>query len=143
MSHPVHHYPVTILEKHLDTFGHVNNATYLSLFEEARWDWITRGGFGLLEIKQRGQGPTILDCSVKFLRELINRESIVIRSWGERYVGKIATVRQDMVRNQDEVCASAEFTIALFDVRARKLIEPTDEWLSAVGWSRSEWTPKS
>jgi len=143
MPHQVHEYPVTILEKHLDTFGHVNNATYLSLFEEARWDWITRGGFGLAEIKQRGQGPTLLECSIKFLRELVNREPIVIRSWGETYVGKIATVRQDMVRNQGEVCASAEFTIALFDVRARRLIDPTDEWLSAVGWSRSDWTPKN
>ncbi|HXS18999.1 MAG TPA: hypothetical protein VN764_17495, partial [Polyangiaceae bacterium] len=85
----------------------------------------------------------LLECSIKFLRELVNREPIVIRSWGETYVGKIATVRQDMVRNQGEVCASAEFTIALFDVRARRLIDPTDEWLSAVGWSRSDWTPKN
>ena len=43
-------YPLTILEKHLDSFGHVNNATYLHLYEEARWDFITKRGFGLARV---------------------------------------------------------------------------------------------
>ena len=30
-------YKVKIRESHLDTLGHVNNAVYLVLFEEARW----------------------------------------------------------------------------------------------------------
>ncbi len=32
-----HEYHLLILEKHLDTFGHVNNASYLEILEEARW----------------------------------------------------------------------------------------------------------
>ena len=34
-------YHTQIKEKDLDTLGHVNNAKYLELFEEARWDFIT------------------------------------------------------------------------------------------------------
>lgn len=143
MGERIHEYSLTILERHLDTFGHVNNATYLQLLEEARWDWITRGGYGLAEVKKRAQGPTILECNLKFLKELTNREHITIRSWGESYVGKIALVRQDILRKDGEQCLLAEFSIGLFDVQARKLIEPTDEWLACVGWSRAEWQPKA
>ena len=38
MEWKVFTYPLLIKETYLDTFGHVNNATYLTLFEEARWD---------------------------------------------------------------------------------------------------------
>ena len=37
----VHEYALVIREQHLDTFGHVNNAKYLEILEEARWDLIT------------------------------------------------------------------------------------------------------
>lgn len=37
MLGPIHEYPVVIREHHLDTFGHVNNAAYLDILEEARW----------------------------------------------------------------------------------------------------------
>lgn len=138
----IHEYPITIVEKHLDTFGHVNNATYLQLFEEARWEWITEGGYGLAEVKKRGQGPTLLECTVKFKRELVNRETIVIRSWTESYVGKIALVRQSMVRPDAQVCCTADFVMALFDVQERKLIKPTDAWLACVGLTPADWKAK-
>ena len=32
----MHTYKLRIIETHLDMFGHVNNATYLQIFEEAR-----------------------------------------------------------------------------------------------------------
>ena len=43
---------IVIREEHLDTFGHVNNARYLEIFEQARWDFITDNGFGLDYIEQ-------------------------------------------------------------------------------------------
>ena len=44
----VHDYQLVIREQHLDTFGHVNNAKYLEILEEARWDLITGNGYGLM-----------------------------------------------------------------------------------------------
>ena len=44
---PIFEYQVLIQEVHLDSFGHVNNAAYVMLYEEARWDFITKQGFGL------------------------------------------------------------------------------------------------
>ena len=129
----VHEYPIVIREQHLDTFGHVNNAKYLELFEEARWDLITRNGYGLDEIRRRGVGPVVLEAALKFQRELRNRQAIVIKSWTESYTGKIARFTQHMVDEQGAVCCEGGFVFGLFDLTARKLIPPTAEWLRAVG----------
>lgn len=138
ISGAVQEYRLLIHEAHLDTFGHVNNATYLALFEEARWDWLTKGGYGLKEIRETQQGPTILECSLQFRREVTNRQEVLIRSWVASYVGKIAEVHQQMWRagaSTDEplLCCEAKFVMALFDLKARKLIPPTPRWWVCCG----------
>lgn len=128
-----HLYEVLIHERHLDTFGHVNNATYLDILEEARWDLITRNGFGLDEIKRRQQGPTILEINLRFMREITNRQRITIKSWTDSYTGKICKFTQQMLNEQGEVSCEGKFTVALFDLHARKLLAPTPEWKRALG----------
>jgi len=130
---PVHEYRVLIIERHLDTFGHVNNATYLDLFEAARWDWITGNGFGLDRIRELQQGPTVLEITLRFKRELRNRQQIVIRTWLESYEGKICTVLQEMRDDANELCCEGRFLCGLFDMKARRLLAPTPGWLTAVG----------
>lgn len=53
-------YKKTIIESDLDFYGHVNNARYLSLFEEARWDFATNNGFGFEDIKVSDVGFVVL-----------------------------------------------------------------------------------
>lgn len=134
----VHEFRVMIHEQHLDTLGHVNNATYLQLFEEARWDLITGNGYGLGEIMRRQVGPVILEAALKFQRELRNRQTIVIKSWTDSYVGKIARFTQHMVDEQGAVCCEGLFVFGLFDLKARRLMEPTADWLRAVGIPATE-----
>ncbi len=125
-------YPITIKEHHLDTFGHVNNAVYLTLFEEARWEIITKNGFGLKKIRESGLGPTILEVKLCFFKEICLREQITIETQLMSYEGKVGKLSQKMMRD-NEVCCTADFLFGLFDLRARKLIPPTDEWLVAIG----------
>jgi len=134
----VHLYEVLILERHLDTFGHVNNAVYLDLFEAARWDLIDRNGYGLSEIQRRAQGPTILEINIRFQREIKNRQRITIKTWMEAYPGKVGKLKQQMVNEAGEVCCDATFSMGLFDLTARKLLKPTPEWLRAVGLSEAD-----
>jgi acyl-CoA thioester hydrolase len=129
----VHEYRMRILESHLDTFGHVNNAAYMEVLEEARWDLITRNGYGLEEVHRRRIGPVILDVRLRFVKELRNRQAIVIRSWTESYSGKIGKFAQQILDETGEVCCDALFTIGLFDLEARRLIRPTPEWVRAMG----------
>ncbi len=128
----VFNYPVLIKEQHLDTFGHVNNATYLTLFEEARWEWITQNGYGIRKIRETGLGPTVLQITIRYLKELRLRQEIVIESQMISYEGKVGVISQKMVRD-GEICCTAEFTIGLFSVSERKLVVPTEDWLLAIG----------
>ena len=56
-----HEWSFQVLESHLDSFNHMNHATYFQIFEQARWELITSRGFGLKEIIETQIGPTILD----------------------------------------------------------------------------------
>jgi acyl-CoA thioester hydrolase len=129
----VHDKTITISESHLDSFGHLNNARYLELFEQARWDLITERGFGIEVIRRTGTGPTILEVTVKFLRELAPRETVVIRTELVSYERKVGKIRQQMLKGDGTVACEAIFTFGLFDVERRKLIDPTPEWAFAVG----------
>ncbi len=125
-------YPVVIKESYLDAFGHVNNAMYLTLYEEARWELITNNNFGLDEIVKTGMGPTILEIKLKFLKELRLRDEIVIETKVKSYGDITGIIEQKMLRGA-EVCSEAELMIGLFNLKKRKLVAPTEEWLNAVG----------
>lgn len=126
-------YELTILESHLDTFGHVNNATYLSLFEQARWEAITQRGYGLSEVINRRVGPTLLEVTLKFQREIKLRERIKIKTEVVSHKGKITILRQTMLNQRGEDACVADFVIGLFDLTTRRLVEPTPEWAYALG----------
>jgi acyl-CoA thioester hydrolase len=133
MLGPIHEYPVVIREHHLDTFGHVNNAAYLDILEEARWDLITRNGYGLDEVHRLKVGPTVLEVRIRFVREIRNRQRVTIRTWLESYSGKIGKLAQQIRDEKDELCTDALFTIGLFDMTSRRLVRPTPEWIAALG----------
>ena len=133
-SNKIFKYKILIKESHLDSFGHVNNAVYAQLYEEARWDFITKNGFGLEEIQKQQIGPIILDLEIRFKREIKNREVITIESQARELVGnKIIILEQRMLNENGKVSSEALFTVGLFDMKSRKLIQATPEWLLAVG----------
>jgi len=131
----LHEKAIVISEAHLDSFGHMNNARYLELFEQARWDLITERGFGMDTIRRTRTGPTILEIQVKFLRELAPREPVVIRTDFVSYQRKIGRLRQVIVKADGTPACEGVFVFGLFHLDERKLIEPTPEWLHAVGAS--------
>jgi YbgC/YbaW family acyl-CoA thioester hydrolase len=132
----VFEYDVLIREMHLDSFGHVNNAAYVMLYEEARWDFITKNGFGLDYILKNQVGPVILDLNVRFKRELKNRDKIKITSKTIEIISpKIMVLEQMMINSEGKVASEAKFTVGFFDMQARKLIDASPEWLRACGAS--------
>jgi len=125
-------YPITIREHHLDTFGHVNNATYLELYEEARWELITENGYGLDKVRATGIGPVILDIHIRFLKELRLRETITIHSQTLDYSTKVVVIKQWITNSKGDICSDIELKIGMFDTKQRKLVEPSEDWLKAI-----------
>ncbi len=128
---------VLIRETHIDFLGHVNNATYLQIFEEARWDYITKNGYGVAQILHHKKGPVMLDCHISFLKELHVRDKITVTLENviteEKPNQKVFKLRQQMINAQGEIACEATFSYGLFDTESRRLIEPTPEWKKAMG----------
>ncbi|HEX3777941.1 MAG TPA: thioesterase family protein [Polyangiaceae bacterium] len=133
MAERVFEQTIVIREQHLDTFGHVNNARYLEIFEQARWDLITDAGFGLDHIRATGTGPVVLEVTLKFLREVTNRQELRIRSQVDSYEGKIGHMTQLLIDDRERVCCEGKFVFGQWDTKTRRLIEPTPDWRRALG----------
>ena len=133
-----HIYSKEILEHHLDTLGHVNNATYVSLFEEARWQLVTERDYGLDYVQSSGKSPIILKIDIQFSKEVLNREKVEIHTELVEYKSKIGTLQQSLFKSSGELACKAIFIFGLFDLKERKLIEPTKEWSYAVGLEDSK-----
>lgn len=135
MSNPIYEYEKEILEQHLDTFGHVNNAVYLSLYEEARWDFITKNGLGLKQILESKVGPVLLDLNLTFKSELNNREKIKIVSQARPEMRNkfVMVLDQKMLKENGKIASTLTLSVGLMDLNLRKLVSPTKEWLLALG----------
>jgi thioesterase III len=128
-----HTYEFTVQETHLDSFGHMNNAVYLEIFENARWAFIHERGFGYKHIHEVQIGPTILEIQMKFKRELKLRHKIRVESQMLSYEGKVGELAQDMRDENGELLTEMRMKMGLFDMKTRRLIAPTPEWLHAIG----------
>jgi len=126
-------YEMKVLEKHLDSFGHVNNSVYLEMLEEARWDFITKGGFGLKEVQGQKKGPVVLEINIKYRKELVNREDIVIESKTLDDPAKIMRIEQKILKKNGDVSCLATLVVGFMDLEKRKLIDPPSDWLNAIG----------
>ncbi len=125
-------YELVIKEHHLDTFGHVNNAVYLQLFEEARWEYITTRGYGLKEVQKFQKGPVILEAHIKFFKELGLREKVQITFESPAVKSKIIQIKQKMIKSNGDISSELTVTIGFFDLIERKLITPTQDWLKVL-----------
>lgn len=126
---------IIIKEQHLDTLGHVNNAIYLTLFEEARWQYLNEKDYPLEVVMKEKKGPVILDLNLKFLKELKLRDRVDITFEAVDIQPKIFKMVQKMINSKGEVAAELLLTCAFFDLQTRRIIEPNAAWNHVLGKS--------
>jgi len=127
-----HH--IIIKKEHLDVFGHVNNAEYLRLYEEARWKLIHQEGLDEKTVVAEQIGPVILNINVSFKKEILLDEKIEIKLTDtfikNRY---LYVIKQAMIKDNGDIASEIELLLGLMDLKKRKLIEPDSRWLGALG----------
>lgn len=131
MKNIIHEYSLTIVEHHLDFLGHVNNATYLQIFEEARWDLLRQMGFSKKELATYQISPIVLEVHVRFRRELLLGKHIKIRTEFKNIDKRIHEIYQTIHDGSENFC-DAKFIVGIFDLRERKLISPPSIWKEAL-----------
>ena len=131
-------YTTKTLPIHIDSFGHVNNSSYLVLYEEARWDILNKGNWEVEKIQREKIGPVLLNVNLSFKAELVLGDAITITGeLVEIKNKKVIKFYQEMIRPDGKIASTAMFEIGLFDLRKRKLINITDEWLAVLGGERN------
>jgi acyl-CoA thioester hydrolase len=114
--------PVTVRGYETDVQGHLNQATYLSYGEHARWSMLQAAGIRQADLVRRGIGPVVLETTIRYHRELLAGDEVEVTCrfvWGE---GKTFRVRQTIRKTDGTVAAEVDAVGGLMDLAARRLV---------------------
>lgn len=130
---PTFHYTTTVNPDQIDILGHLNNASYLAIFEAARWAVLGENGTAWETLTAAGVAPVILSVNLQFRREVRVGETLKIESTFQATSPQRFTVHQRMLGADGGLRASAEIQSAFLDVSTRKLAVPSLELLAGLG----------
>ena len=129
----VFEYSLIVREHNLDILGHLNNASYLQLFEEARWDFSNKGGFGLDWVLLNKKSPVVVKAEMSFRKEVLNRERLLIKS---EFLGfqnnLIGSFKQKMIKENNKVASILSIDIGFMNLQERKLMNFPKKWVHMV-----------
>ncbi|MCX7843712.1 MAG: acyl-CoA thioesterase [Clostridia bacterium] len=74
-----HDYYLEVRGSELDSFGHVNNAVYISYLEECRWKFFDEMNW-LGYLKKEGIFPVVVETNIRYIRELKMLDKVVIKT---------------------------------------------------------------
>lgn len=116
---------------HCDLYGHVNNARYLELLEETRWEWLNSlTSFDFFEKKHLSF--VVVSITIHYKRPSVLNDLLTISVELTHMTNRSATVHQKVIRNTDEkLIAEADVTFALVDNSAGRSV-PLDDELKEV-----------
>jgi thioesterase-3 len=123
---------VTVRGYHEDRFGHVNNARYLELLEEARWAHLEERGLDADFFEAHGIFPVVVRLSISYRRpasagDVLEISADVVRV-GRR---RIVIAQQARFASSDEICVDAEVTAVFLDEKTGRPVPLGDEILRA------------
>ncbi len=76
-------YKLTVRGYELDSFNHVNNAVYLSYFEQARWEFFKH--YDLFDYFEKNQYlPVVTDIHIRYPREARLFDELLVKTMAER-----------------------------------------------------------
>jgi len=123
----------------IDAMGHVNNAVYLSYFEQARikyfadlggsWDW-------------KSQGILLAKNVVEYYLPILLNDHVVIKTKCIGIGGKSLTFSyliQRIHRGELQACSKGESVLVCFDSVKGKTIEVPEEWRNAIKVEAPKW----
>lgn len=115
---------LTVYPDQCDTFGHLNQAEYLSLFERARWEMMARGP-GMDFFTQHGAWPAMRKATLEYHASAYPGDILRFHQALTRLGRTSFTMRQVARQARDEtLVASAEFVFVCIDAEGRPVPVP-------------------
>ncbi|OFZ74075.1 MAG: hypothetical protein A2451_07435, partial [Bdellovibrionales bacterium RIFOXYC2_FULL_39_8] len=108
--------------------------TYLEIYEEARWDILTKSDRGVDYIQKNKIGPVVLDLQITYKKELRNREQIQVKSHFVGHKNKLVmSFHQEIYNRENQLVSNIDLSIGVMDLEKRKLVTPSADWIAAIG----------
>jgi YbgC/YbaW family acyl-CoA thioester hydrolase len=124
----MHQTQYKIRSTQVDSFGHLNNAAYLELYEWARWEWGEASGLDHHEmVHKRKIGPAILHIDLTFSKEIRLHETVTVRTWFHKAEKAKAVVAQEMLRSTGEIASKALIEFVMFNLEDRRAVPLPDD----------------
>jgi len=126
-------YPIEIRYGDLDAQGHVNNAKYLTFFEQARLQYLMHLGLFARNQSFMDLGAIVADVHIAFLAPVHYGDQVKVGVRTEKLGNKSMTVEQNIVNIAGgEELAKGEIVLVAFNYREQKTIPVPDDWREKI-----------
>lgn len=118
----------------IDSYGHVNNATYGTYLEEARIDYLTEvidAETDVLAAEGAGTGIVIASLEIEFERPLRDARTVDIELSIQR-LGTTSFPVEYAIRDGGDTVATAETTVVTYDREAGEPCPIPEDWREAI-----------
>ena len=126
-------HPTEVRYGDLDPQGHVNNAKYLTYFEQARVYYLIHLGLFGKDQSFMEIGLIVADIHIAYHAPTHYGDNIKTGVRTKRIGGKSIVVEQVVVdANTEHVMAKGEVVMVTYDYKAKKTIPVPDEWRKII-----------
>lgn len=107
---------------HADLYGHVNNARYLELLEEARWNHFeNKVDYALFQAN--GWAFVIVNVNINYRKPALPGNTLQIRTEYKSHGSRSMILHQTcFLNNTDAVAADADITFVVLDAKTGKVV---------------------
>lgn len=116
----MHKTEITVRGYHTDFYGHINNARYLELLEEARWR-LTEEHIDYNEWARKGYAFVVVNVNISYRHPAKVGDIIEIQSSLKELKSKSGTVTQKIfLKGTKTLVADADITFVILNIKSNK-----------------------
>lgn len=90
-----------------DIYGHLNNAIYLHIYEEARAETLDQMGMSIQKLHEKNIGIFLINLELEFIKAIQMGEIITVHSYIIESTRLRATWKQEIFNSKNELCNRA------------------------------------
>ena len=126
-------HPIEVRYGDLDPQGHVNNAKYLTFFEQARVQYMIHLGLYAQDQSYKKVGVIVADAHITFLAPIHFGDDVKVGVRTSKLGNKSMTIEQNIANNASgQEIAKGEVLTVTFDYQSKKTISIPDEWRNKI-----------
>jgi acyl-CoA thioester hydrolase len=126
-------HPIEVRYGDLDPQGHLNNAKYLTFFEQARVRYMIHLGLYTQDQSFMKVGVIVADAHIAFLAPIHFGDDVKVGVRTSKLGNKSMTIEQNIVNNaSDQEMAKGEVVTVTFDYQSKQTISIPEEWREKI-----------